>query len=84
MEVSLGVDDDMARFLQDGFYSTWQSKESIHGRIQTLNLADEITVNREPRTPTMHDDMTIISAGNGPMRSQERDMDQSELCMRIF
>ena len=48
LEVSLGVDDDMARFLQDGFYSTWQSKESIHGRIQTLNLADEITVNREP------------------------------------
>ena len=30
------------------------------------------------RTPTMHDDMTIISAGNGPMGSQERDMDQWE------
>ena len=26
----------------------------------------------------MHDDMTIISAGNGPMGSQERDMDQWE------
>ena len=30
------------------------------------------------RTPTIHDDMTIISAGNGPMRSQVRDMDQWE------
>ena len=28
------------------------------------------------RTQTMHDDMTIISAGNGPMVSQERYMDQ--------
>ena len=41
----------MARFLQDGSYSTWQSEETLHGRIQQLNAADEITVNREPTQP---------------------------------
>ena len=51
LEVFLGVNDDMARFLQDGSYSSWQSEETLHGRIQTLNLADEITVNREPTEP---------------------------------
>ena len=30
------------------------------------------------RTPTKHDDMTIISTGSGPMGSQERDKDQWE------
>ena len=30
------------------------------------------------RTPTIHDDKTIISAGNGPMRSQVKDMNQWE------
>ena len=51
LEVFLGVDDDMARFLQDGSYSSWQSEETLHGRIQQLNLADEITVNRDPTEP---------------------------------
>ena len=38
----------MARFLQDGSYSTCQSEETLHGRIQALNATDEITINREP------------------------------------
>ena len=46
--LALGVDNDMARFLQDGSYSTWQSEETLHGRIQALNATDEITINREP------------------------------------
>ena len=51
LEVFLGVDDDMARFLQDGSYSSWQSEEPLHGRIQQLNAADEITVNMVPTEP---------------------------------
>ena len=33
LEVWLGEDDDMARFMEDGQYRTWQAEESSPGRI---------------------------------------------------
>ena len=51
LEVFLCVDNDKAIFLQNGSYSSWQSEKTPQGKIQQLNAADELTVNREVTEP---------------------------------
>ena len=40
LEIWLGGDNDMARFMQDGIYSEWQSQERNPVRIQELSAND--------------------------------------------
>ena len=40
LEVWLGEDDHMARYMQDGIYSTWTSEEHYPQRIDTINNMD--------------------------------------------
>ena len=41
LEVFLGVNDDMARFFQDGAYNLWQSEETLPGSNLQLHADDE-------------------------------------------
>ena len=40
LEIYLGTDDDMARFMTDGKYDTWQSEERNPQRIQNVHAQD--------------------------------------------
>ena len=44
LEIWLGEDDAMARYMEDGIYSTWQSEEHNPQRINQLH-------NQDPDTP---------------------------------
>ena len=44
LEVRLGEDDDMARFMDDGPYNTWEAEESFPGRIRTHIAPDEAEI----------------------------------------
>ena len=44
LEIYLGQDESMARFMTDGIYETWTSQEVNHHRLDELN-------NRDPNRP---------------------------------
>ena len=47
LEVWLGKDDEMTRFMEDGQYSTWLAEKFSPGRIPDLSRLDPVTVNAE-------------------------------------
>ena len=47
LEVWLGADNDMARFMQEGQYSTWEAEEVTPGRILTLHADDQTLAEAE-------------------------------------
>ena len=54
LEIYLGQDENMARFMSDGRYNAWQSQEENPDRIQQLNQIDpdrpaQDAANREDR-----------------------------------